>query len=229
MRTLFIPGFGEDEFIFDKIQAGLPGEKRFLSLWQLLPNHPVPNLNAAVFARELVQRFQITGQDLIVGHSTGGWVALHIKLIVNCPIIQLSSWTDGRKVVAPVANRHLIYLAARTGLYLNPVTLWFLIRSQYHDKPSRDVFARVFQRLITGHRANAVNQLRLIFNPCPNPVSVTPDLRIHAKADRIIRFPDGPVEEVPGDHFSLYTHPEAVATAIDRFLRTGQSPAPANS
>lgn len=220
MRTLLIPGFGEDEFIFDNIQSHLPEDKRILSLWRLLPNYPVLGLNVSVFAHELVDRFQITEQDLLIGHSTGGWVALHIKQLVNCPVIQIASWTDGRKVVAPVANRQLIYLAARSGLYLNQYVLGYLLKSYYHNKPSRDVFTRVFQRLISGNRANAINQLRLIFNSYPTPVTVEPNLRIHAKADRVILFPDGIVQEVPGDHFSVYTYPKEVVTAISQYVET---------
>jgi hypothetical protein len=65
-----------------------------------------------------------------------------------------------------------------------------------------------------GNRANVINQLRLIFNPYPGELSVQPDVRIHAKKDRVVRFPDGPVHEVEGDHFSLYTYPEQVYPPI---------------
>lgn len=218
MRTLFIAGFGEDEFVFDKIKGALPGEKLILSLWHLLPDYPERDLTVSAFAGELVQRYQITDGDLVIGHSTGGWVAIHIKQLVNCPVIQLASWTDERKVVAPRIHRRLIYLAAQTGLYLNQYILRYLLTSYYHDKPSRDIFRRVFERLISGNRANAVNQLRLIFNPYPTPVTVKPDLRIHAKADRVILFPDELTQVVPGDHFSLYTYPEEVVTLIKQFL-----------
>lgn len=214
MRLIFIPGFGEDPFIFDRIQAELPGDKLFLSLWDLLPDRPVRALNVSTFAQELVERYHITRTDLLIGHSTGGWVALHVKQLVGCPIIQLASWTDGRKVVAPIPNRHLVYFAAGSGMYLNRSVMQYLVKNYYHDKPSLPVFERVFGRLISGSRACAVNQLRLIFNPPTAPVSVTPDLRIHARADRIIRFPDGPVYEVPGDHFSLYTYPDEVLAGI---------------
>ena len=219
MRTLFIAGFGEDDFIFDHIHGCLPGEKRFLNLWSLLPNHPIADLNVAEFAQELVQRFAITEQDLIIGHSTGGWVALHIKQATNCCLVQLASWTDSRKVVTPVANRQLIYWVARSGLYLNRFILGQLVKRYYWNKPSREVFTRVFERLISGKRANAVNHLRLILNPYPYVISVSPDLRIHAKADRIVRFPDEPVHEVPGDHFSLYTNPEAVCSVIEHYMK----------
>jgi hypothetical protein len=36
MRIFFIPGFGEEGFIFDKIQTNIPGEKVFIDNWALL-------------------------------------------------------------------------------------------------------------------------------------------------------------------------------------------------
>src|SRR4051812_42225347 len=104
MRIILIAGFGEDESIFEKIQDKLPGERLSLSLWDLLPNKSIKSLNIGVFASELIRRFQISKTDLIIGHSTGGWIALHIKNIVGCPIVQIASWTDERKVIVPIAN-----------------------------------------------------------------------------------------------------------------------------
>ena len=214
MRIIFIPGFGEDEYIFDKIQDKLPGEKLFLNLWQLLPNKHIKDLNVFGFAGELIERFTITCKDLIIGHSTGGWVAIHIKNIVCCPVVQIASWTDGKKVIVPTANRHLIFFAAKTGLYLNRFVMRKSVKKFYHGLPSKEVFEKVFNRTISGNRANLVNQLRLIFNPYPKQLSAIPDLRIHAKKDRVVRFPNEEAHEVSGDHFSLYTHPEQVYPPI---------------
>jgi hypothetical protein len=94
MRLIFIAGFGEDEFIFDKIRPHLPGGHLCLSLWKELPDIPVRELTVVSFARQLVDRNSITAGDIILGHSTGGWVALHIKQLVGASVIQLSSWTD---------------------------------------------------------------------------------------------------------------------------------------
>jgi hypothetical protein len=218
MRNILIPGFGEDEFIFERIHDKLPGEKLSLSLWNLLPDKSVKTLNAEVFAKDLIGLFQISNNDLIIGHSTGGWVALHIKNIVGCPIVQIASWTDKRKVITPFANRHIIYFTAKTGLFFNDFMLRRTIKKYYQDKPSKEIFKAIFTKLKNGNRANVVNQLRLIFNPYPGKLSVQPDLRIHARKDRVIRFPDGPVHEVDGDHFSLYTYPEQVYPPIVGFM-----------
>src|SRR5881275_415470 len=172
MRIILIPGFGEDESIFKRIHDKLPGEKLSLSLWNLLPNKRVKTLNAETFAKDLIERFHISNKDLIIGHSTGGWVALHIKNIVGCPIVQIASWTDERKVITPFTNRHIIYFTAKTGLFLNDFMLRRTVKKYYQNKPSKEIFIAIFNKLKNGNRANVVNQLRLIFNPYPGKVSV---------------------------------------------------------
>jgi len=218
MRLLFIPGFGEDETIFENLHPLLPGEKIFLSFWKELPNKNSRQLNVAVFAKELVQKYGITQKDVVIGHSTGGWVALFFKQFVQCPIVQISSWTDPKKVVSPVANRHLVYFLAKTGFLFNkPVQQW-LLKNKYRDKPSAPVFRDVFTNLINGNKENVVNQLRLILAPVQQTITVRPDVVLHARADTIVRFPDGKVNEVPGDHFALSTYPDLVAKPINQFL-----------
>lgn len=109
MRLIFIPGLGEDSSIFDKIHPHMEGEKVFLNNRILLGDKPRPSLNALQYARELVDRFEITRQDVIIGHSMGGWIAFHIKHLVQCPIIQIGTWTDGRKVVRPAIGSATTY------------------------------------------------------------------------------------------------------------------------
>jgi hypothetical protein len=93
-----------------------------------------------------------------------------------------------------------------------------MIRKYYRNKPSEAIFSSVFRRLMQGSREGAANQLRIVFNAVDEPLQVTPDLRIHARGDRLVRFPDEVCLEVPGDHFTLYTQPEAVYGPIAAFL-----------
>ncbi len=223
MRLIFITGLGEEPFIFEKLHPLLPGQKLFLSLWEQLPNEARNGLTTAQFARELVEKYSINATDVVIGHSTGGWVALHIKQNVHCPIVQIASWTDKRKLALPPVNRRLIFWLAKTGaVFSSPVLRWSLSR-RYRHQPSAPVFATVFTRLMQGNKQNAANQLRLVLNPANEPLTVRPDLVIHAKADPVVRFPDGAVCEVPGDHFCLYTHPEAVAEPILSLLKNNLS------
>lgn len=218
MRIYFITGFGEDAFIFDRLRPGLPGVHQVLSLWELLPDRRVPGLAAAAFARQVADRFGIGAGDVVIGHSTGAWLAPFLKQACGCHAVQVAGWTDPAKVIVPVRSRHLIYFLARSGFLFSR----FLFRRSmafYRGKPSAEVFRTVFLRLRSGNRANVVNQLRLIFNPTePLPPSASPDLRIHARKDGVIRYPDEAFCEVPGDHFSVYTYPDEVRAPILRLL-----------
>ncbi|MCW3115720.1 MAG: hypothetical protein JWR18_4116 [Segetibacter sp.] len=216
MRIFFIPGLGEEPFIFDKIVPFIKGEKVFIDHWTLLPVVSEKDLTVLVYASFLIQRFQITNKDVVIGHSLGGWVALHIKHLVGCPIVQIASWTDMKKILVS-ANRHLIYWGARRKLGLNVFVLKVLVFLQYRNKPSKEIFKTVFKKLMTGDKTVLVKQLKAILNRVQE-VMVTPELRIHAISDDIVKPPDQPFVKVPGDHFTLYTYPETVYQPIVSFL-----------
>jgi hypothetical protein len=219
MRIFFIPGLGEDTFIFDKIEPFIQGEKIFIDNWSLLGQVEENGLQVTAYAEFLIRRFSITQADVVIGHSLGGWVALHIKNIVGCPIVQIASWTDMKKVFKP-ANRHVMYWAARKGVGLNSTVLKALLLVKYKHAASREIFTIIFKRIMAGDKNIFTKQLEMIFNPYKRAVKVEPDLRIHAKSDEIVRPPDQPFIEVPGDHFTLYTYPDKVYKPIVQFLAT---------
>lgn len=214
MQLFFIPGFGEEPSIFDKIKNHFPENKTFINNWDLVGDEPRPDLNVLQYARELVKHFDITANDTVIGHSMGGWIAWHIKHLTGCRTIQIASWTDSKKVVLPVSSPEVIYWLAKSGLYLNPITRQIFLWRNYYKKPSAEIYLKVFNTLIKGNKENVLNQLRVILNPVSEKVTVKPDLRIHSKADTTILFPDEPTVEVPGDHFNLWTHPGAVYAPI---------------
>jgi hypothetical protein len=218
MRILFIHGFGENEAIFSKIAPFIGGKHIFLNVWTLLGDAPRPTVNVLDFAKEVVQKYNITKDDAIIGHSMGGWIAYHIKHWTDSPIVQIGSWTDTDRPLLPITNEQIIYWFVRNGLYLNRFNKWVFTLRSYKGKPSKEIFQDTFDRLIHGNKENVLNQLRLILTPIPETVKATPDLRIHAKRDAVVRPPREPFHEVVGDHFTLYTHPENVYEPIVAFL-----------
>ena len=219
MRLFFIPGFGEDPSIFDKIHPHLPGEKVFIDNWKIIGEKARRELTVLKYAEELIGQFGITRDDVVIGHSMGGWIALHIKHLLHCPIVQIASWTEERKVVKPVSNWRVVSWSVKRGLYFNSFVKWVLVRLRYRNRPSAEIFSFVFDKLCCSNREAVINQLRIIYKPVHEKVLESPDLRIHAKGDTIIRFPDEECCEVPGDHFTLFTHPEQVYEPIAAFLQ----------
>ncbi|MCW3107307.1 MAG: hypothetical protein JWQ09_1813 [Segetibacter sp.] len=220
MRIFFIPGLGEETFIFDKIQPFIPGEKIFIDNWRLLADIPEKDLTALVYAAYLIEHFKICKEDVVIGHSLGGWVAVYIKQLVNCPIIQIASWTDMKKVMKPFPNRHILYWFTKQGWGLNPLVCNIIVTLKYKHEASKEIFKTIFEKLRTGNKEIVAKQLMIVYNPVEQAVTAIPELRIHAKTDKIVRPPDQPYSEVPGDHFTLYTYPETVYKPITAFLKS---------
>lgn len=223
MRIFFIPGFGEEGFIFDKIQAFIPGEKVFIDNLTLLKSVPEKGLTGLVYANYLIECFKIKKEDVVIGHSMGGWVALNIKHKTGCRVIQIASWTHNKKLVKIPVERNLMYWLAKRGFGFNSLILNILVWLNYKNKPSREIFTTIFERLRRGDKEIVAKQLMIIFNPVEEIIIASPDFRIHSKADPIVKFPDQAFYEVAGDHFTLYTYPETVYKPIVEFLnRQGQ-------
>lgn len=217
MRIFFIPGLGEDVSIFDKIQPPVPGKKVFIDNWTLLAEVPEKGLIVLVYAQYLTDRFRIKKEDVVIGHSMGGWTALYIKHLTGCRIVQIASWTDSCKIIKVPIKRQVLVSQKR---------IWFLslgaslsCLAAYGNKPSREIFITIFKRLRRGDKKIVAKQLMVIFNPVKECLRVIPDLRIHAKADHIVKYSDQNFHAVPGDHFTLYTHPQKVYEPIIKFLK----------
>ncbi|WP_266367295.1 alpha/beta fold hydrolase [Tellurirhabdus rosea] len=217
-RVFFIPGFGESELVFSKIAPELPGDHTFVDVWSLLGDQPRPTTTVPDFARELIDQYALTPDDLLIGHSMGGWIAYHIKQCVGCPIVQIASWTEADRVAFPLKNLAVVAPLVRAGVVFTPLYKWMTVQLEYKKKPSRSIFEDAFDRLINSPKEAVVNQLRLILTPVKPLKPVVPDLRIHARADTIIKPPKEPFHEVPGDHFTLFTHPETVVAPIRALL-----------
>ncbi|GEO07850.1 alpha/beta hydrolase [Segetibacter aerophilus] len=218
MRVFFIPGLGEEKFIFDKIENVIAGEKIFLDNWTLLSEVPEKDLTTLVYATHLVKRFGIKAEDVVIGHSLGAWVALWIKEVVGCKIVQIAGWTDRKKVIKVLPNLNLLYWFAKKGWGFNRFVR-FLLSLLYYKQPSKHVLLTIFDKLERSDKSIVAKQLMVVYNPISQPPSVIPDLRIHSKTDIIVNAPDEPFAIMKGDHFGLYTFPDSVYTPIKQFLK----------
>ncbi|MCY7421377.1 MAG: alpha/beta hydrolase [Chitinophagaceae bacterium] len=218
MRIIFIPGLGEDEKVFDPVLPLIEGEKLVLNTWHLHGDTLRGKINAIDMATELIGRYNITPNDLVIGHSMGGLIALYIKQLTGCKIIQVASFTSHDRVIVPVSNHNLIKWAVKYHLFFNPVIRWLVLKLQYNKKPSGPWLNYIFNLLKNGNKNNVINQLTVALTPIKSKQSIEPDLRIHSKDDLIVRPPKEPYVQIPGDHFSILTHPVEAAHAINTFI-----------
>lgn len=218
MRIIFIHGLGETASIFDKIAPQLKGNHEFISLWDSLGTSRRPKLKVLDFCQELIDEYKIRKEDLIIGHSTGGRLAHYIKHLNGNTIIQIASWTKQGKPLFPIQNRQVIYFLVRSGILISNWGAHYMIKNYNRRDNSKPYYIEAIENLKSGSRNCVVNQFKLALEPVDEQIMTIPDLRIHAKRDNIVRIPDEVYAEVPGDHFSLVTHPKEVVKLILPFL-----------
>lgn len=217
-RIFLIHGYVEDPTIFDQLVPLLPPANvvrinlaEDFARW--LPTGPI---DARKVAQYLTDHYRITVDDMLIGHSMGGWIAIHIKQLTGATTVQLASFTDQKKTTFPVRNLWTIRFILNSGL-MQSRFLTDDARKKYRIKESADLYGRLVEGMVHMSRLYLWQQLQTLFAPVP-ALTVQPDLRIHARRDNIVRPPDEPFVEVPGDHFSLVYHAESVAEPIRTLL-----------
>lgn len=218
-RIFLIHGYVEDPTIFDKLVPLLPPANYVLvnladefGRWQ-----PTGSVNVHKLAQYLTDYYRITGDDVVIGHSMGGWIAVYIKQLSGARAIQLASWTDQKKIRFPTDNLTILKLMLNTGITQSR-TLTNFFKKQYPFHESRDLYVQLLEGSLHMTRLYLWQQLQTLFAKVP-PLTVQPDLCIHSRADSIVAPPSEAFKDVPGDHFSLIFHPELVAEPIRVLLR----------
>lgn len=222
MTIYFIHGFGETPSIFENIETEIIGNKAFIDVWKENVFLDIDTINVKVFADFLVKKYKINNEDIVIGHSMGGWIALYIKQMCNCKIIQLASWTDPRKILVPTLNPAIVYFLFKTNIYINGITQ-FLFSLLYRNPNSKKMFIDTFQRLHNSPKIEVLKQLRIMFEPV-NDATLMPELRVHALHDTVIKYPQESFSVVPGDHFMLHTYPSETLVPILDFFNQYRNP-----
>jgi hypothetical protein len=219
MKLIFIHGFVEDSTIFNEVRKIITiGEQIALNLeedfaaWQDAPE----DMDVQKLALYLIQKYKITAQDCVIGHSMGGWIASYIKQNIGCKAILLASFTDQVKLTTPLKNPMLIKFFIRWGIMQSSMMVSYL-KKTYHFKESRKLYDRLIDGLTVMDKKCLYQQTQVLFNEVP-PLTIMPDIRIHARKDNIVAFPDEPFVEVSGDHFSLIFHTKEVCEAVLKVL-----------
>jgi pimeloyl-ACP methyl ester carboxylesterase len=218
MRLILIHGYIEDSSIFDNLAPLLlPATLLPIDLKDEFARwNPTGPINARQLAQYLTDYYQITSDDVVIGHSMGGWIAINIKELTGATTVQLGSWTEKKKINFPVTNLRVIRWMLNNGvLQSNWLNSYFI--KMYPFAESKDLHIKLLSGSKKMSRPYIYQQMMTLFAPVP-PLTVQPDLRVHARPDSVVNIPDEPFHEVPGDHFSLYYHPKLVAEPIRKVL-----------
>ena len=219
MKLIFIHGFVENSTIFDEIRKTITvGEQIALNLEKdFAAWHDAPeDMDVQKLALHLIQKYKITAQDCVIGHSMGGWIASYIKQNVGCKAILLASLTNQVKLLSPFTNLRLLKYFTRWGITQSRGMVNFL-KIGYRFTESKPLYDGLLDGLAVMNKKYLYQQLQVLFAQVA-PLTITPDLRVHARKDNIVRFPDEHFIEVSGDHFSLIYYPQEVSRAISGVL-----------
>jgi pimeloyl-ACP methyl ester carboxylesterase len=219
MKLIFIHGFIEDHTIFNEIRKTITqGEQIAMDLEKVLADwHDAPeDLDVVKMASYLIEKYNITAQDCVIGHSMGGWIASYIKEECGCKTILLASLTNQRKLITPLKNPTLLKFLIRWGFMQSSVIVSFL-KKEYKYPASKQLFDELVDGMKTIDRRILYQQFQILLAKV-KPLTLAPDLRIHARKDNIVGFPDEEFVEVLGDHFSLIYHAKQVITVIQKVL-----------
>ncbi len=220
-RVWLFPGFMEDEKIFVKLLEQLPQtfEYKYADYRPVLSQFSSDKFAVADFVPKLIAHYEIQPNDVIIGHSTGGWLAAWVNHFQKNPVILLSAFTDKEKVIAKglLKYRWLRRFVVKSGLYYAGFVKRTMLRAYAH-RPSIGAVELLVSNYDTFDKNYVLKMLNIIASQeRPNYNEL---LRLHALKDRILSVPDEPFTEIPGDHFSLYSFPAETAKPIAEVLNT---------
>ncbi|MEZ0538253.1 alpha/beta fold hydrolase [Fibrella arboris] len=218
-RLIYIHGYVEDPSIFDNLAPLLPTASVLtlnlrdeFARWD--PDDKT--VNVSTLAAYLARTHQISADDVVIGHSMGGWIAANLKAQTGCRAVLISSYTDVKKVITFTRNIGLVRLLVNWGIVQSNAFASYALKKYPFDE-SRSLHKALINNMLSQPRRYVYQQLRVLLAPFPIPPA-TPDVRIHTPPDNVLRYPDEPYHKTPGDHFNLVFHPEAVAAPILAWL-----------
>lgn len=219
MRLIYIHGYVEDPSIFDNLAPLLPADEVLrLNLQDdfVRWNPDDQTVNVSSLATYLADVYQIGTDDVVIGHSMGGWIAANLKAQTGCGAVLISSYTDRAKLITPVRNIGLVRLLVNWGVIQSQGFANYALK-KYPFNQSRQLHKGLIGNMLAQPKRFIYQQMRVLMAK-PHVPPASSDVRIHTRPDNVLRFPDEPFHETAGDHFNLVFHPEEVAAPILAYL-----------
>ncbi|RYF65256.1 MAG: alpha/beta hydrolase [Cytophagaceae bacterium] len=223
-RLIYIHGYVEDPSIFDNLAPLLSAESVLkLNLQDEFArwNPDDKTVNVSTLAQYLAKAYQIGPDDVVIGHSMGGWIAANLKAQTGCRAVLIASYTDQKKLITFTHNIQVVRLLVKLGLVQSQWFAKFALKKYPFDE-SRTLHKALINAMASQPRRYVYQQLRVLLAPYPTPPA-TPDIRIHSQPDSIVRHPDETYVDTPGDHFNLVFYPHLVAAPILTWLKKSKS------
>jgi len=223
---VLLPGFGEDKRIFRKITPYLSDyELLYVDYRSVLHRFTPDDIELYDFINALCEHYDINEDDILIGHSLGGFISHHLRQQLGCDNCLIASFTDRKKIKLPYNYKKLAKWFTDKGGFTS-IPFRQIVRLKYRNSTampdlenSLEVFAQYGKqdiykliRIIQPRRKSFLQWL------LPDPTEVPPSLILHPKKDSIVAPPDEPHIQLPGNHFSPATHPEIVGEHLQAWL-----------
>lgn len=225
-RIILLPGFGEDKRIFRKLKPYLKGYDLLHADYRSVLHLFSPeDIVVEDFVTALSEHYSIDKEDILIGHSLGGYISHVLRQQLGCDNCLLASFTETKKIKLPFNYKKLVKWFSDKGLFTSSA-LQQLVWLKYYNKPfileiensleviqeygKEDIYKLI--RMIQPRSRSILEWLR------SKPAPLLPSLILHPVKDSIIARPSEPHILIPGDHFSHTTHPEIVGGYIEKWL-----------
>lgn len=218
-RIILIPGFGEDEHCFRNITQYLaPHPYKIINYRTTVDRYSIFNFSLKTFVSQLIVDNDIRPDDLLIGHSLGGFIAYNLRQVLGCEACLIGAFTSPNKVRYPVSSKWIMNAYVLLGGLKLSIGKKIAMRRRV-GMPSLAEASAVYDNFATFKNKTLYNLLQLTYSqPLANDKPEV--LRIHSKADIVVRLPDEPFTEVAGDHFNLLLEHETVGKVLQKWLKT---------
>lgn len=220
-KVFLFPGFVEDRRVFARMEEFLMADFELVHVDYLpvLAEMEQEYADISWFCGRLRELYDIKKEDLLVGHSFGGWVCANVQTITGSPVVSIASFTNPKKPVHGfIGFNRLGFGLVRFGAFkwrlFHRIALW-----KYRNTPQLPVIQVGLDIMNTWQDRDLLKITRLIaFQRVVSPVA--PLLRFHADRDEIVYPPDEPHFCVPNaTHAIHYTHAQWISGVILQWVK----------
>lgn len=218
-RILFFPGFLEDGRTFEPLMPFFQG-KYLIEMVHYRPlldeiQNKTPLI--ADFAQAIVVEHRITKEDILIGHSFGGWVIAHIQSKMEIKGVLLSSFTQNDRVIGgKLGFTKLGQWIIRKGIFKSWL-FHFIGNLRYRNSDAKPAVEHCFEIASKWSDMYHLKVIQLIGNQ-PDAKPILPPLLIHSKTDEVIRPPKESYISLGTHHFVHYVYTEEIAGHILAFI-----------
>lgn len=220
-KIYLLPGFGEDAFVFDALKVYFKNYKLIdVNYRKSLDDIKYSEIDVWLFAKKLIKEYEITTNDILIGHSMGGYFSFVIRELISCEIVMVASFSDPNKVRRAVNKKWVNLAIAKLGLLGTSFFQNVLLKPSKGKYFEKEV-EKVVRNFSSFSRSQISKMMKLSFGK-PIISNLENPLRIHAKDDVIVRPPDEKYAVCSLGHFCLILEDKVIAEIILSELQKNQ-------